>query len=85
MTSTTTVTTKYQVVIPKDVRIAAHIVRGDQVSMITVGDCIVMQKNTHRGGWADSLLGLGKDVWKNVDPVTYVRKERRGWNKKRRA
>jgi len=25
------------------------------------------------------MLGLGKDVWKGIDPKTYVKKERANW------
>ena len=27
-----------------------------------------------------ALRGLGKDVWRGIDPVRYVAEERRGWD-----
>jgi hypothetical protein len=32
--------------------------------------------------YAQALRGLGQDVWKGVDPVDYIRKERGAWDEK---
>lgn len=37
---------------------------------------IVTSKPT---SYAKAMRGLGKEIWKNIDPVEYIRKERTGW------
>jgi len=81
MNTQSTLTKKYQLVIPKSVRRQVKMLPGDKVSVAAVGDLIVIQKRQAKKSWADSLLGLGKDIWKDLDPVTYVRKERASWIK----
>ncbi len=79
MNATSTVTSKYQVVIPKRVRQQVRVAAGDKVVVEALGDLIVMSKQRRGQSWANALLGLGRDIWKNLDPVTYLRKERRAW------
>lgn len=75
---TSTLTSKYQVVIPKPVRDKVKMKAGQTMLIQALGDLIVLQPKKNQG-WAQSLLGLGKDVWQNIDPVTYVRNERKSW------
>jgi len=79
MNTTSTVTSKYQVVIPKKIRQKVKVKQGDKVSVHALGDLIVIQKYGKNQSWADSLWGLGKDAWKKVDPVAYVHNERKQW------
>lgn len=81
MNITSVVTGKYQVVIPKRVRQRVKVAAGDKVIIEALGDLIVIHKQKRAQSWTDALLGLGKDVWKNLDPVTYVRKEREAWQR----
>ena len=81
MNSTSTITSKYQVVIPKLVRRNVKLLAGDKVFVQAVGNMVVIQKTSRGQSWANSLLGLGKEVWKGIDPVSYVRKERAAWKK----
>ena len=81
MSYTTTVTSKYQVVIPKKVREAVKIKAGDIMVMLPLDDMIVVRPKKQKKGWADSLLGLGKELWEGVDALDYVRNERAAWEK----
>jgi len=65
---------KYQVVIPQKVREKLGIRKGDLVEINLEGERIVMHVIRRR--YTDRLRGLGKDIWKNVDPVEYQRQER---------
>jgi len=76
-----TVTIKHQVVIPKSVRQVIAVKAGDKVLMQALGDLIVVKPINKKMGWAASMRGLGKDLWQNIDPLTYVRKERSAWLK----
>jgi len=50
----TTVSQKYQVVIPKEIP----------------------------RSYSEKMLGLGQEIWKNIDPLEYIRQERSSWDKK---
>ena len=52
----TTVSQKYQVVIPKEIR--------------------------EFESYSEKMLGLGQEMWKNIDPLEYIRQERSSWDKK---
>lgn len=71
---------KYQVVIPQGVREKLGIRKGDLVEVKLEDEKIIMQVVRRR--YTDRLRGLGKDTWKNVDPVEYQRQEREGWRKR---
>jgi AbrB family looped-hinge helix DNA binding protein len=81
MENLSTITSKYQVVIPKKVRQIAKIKAGDKVLVQALGDMVVIQSKDHKQSWADALLGLGKEVWQDIDPLTYTREERATWDK----
>lgn len=80
MNNTSTVTTKYQVVIPKNIRRAVKIKTGDKVTMQTMGDLIILHP-PKKQGWASSLRGLGKNLWRGIDPLDYINQERQSWQK----
>jgi len=71
----TKVSTKGQVVIPKELREALGIRPGDELLMVRSGDRIIVMKKPE--SFAEALRGLGKEVWEGVEPVGYVREMRR--------
>ena len=82
MPEMTTVTTKYQVVILRQVRRITKIRSGERMSVRAIGGLIVMQpQHKTQKGWAASLLGLGKEIWEREDAVQYVNSERDAWEK----
>ena len=78
--SETTISPKYQVVIPKEVRRKLNIKEGQRLQVYPVGDSIVMSPKPK--SYSEKMLGLGKDLWKGIDPLEYIRQERADWAKK---
>lgn len=77
--SETTISPKYQVVIPKEVRRQLKIQEGQRWYVYSVGDSIVLSPRPE--SYTTKMLGLGKDIWKGIDPLEYIRRERAGWTK----
>ncbi len=81
LTSTTRITSKYQTVIPADVRrqlklrvhdqLSWQIVEGSSAPMIMVSP---QQKNVR-----SRVFGLGKHVWKGVNVERYLKNLRSEW------
>jgi len=77
--ATATVSSKYQVVIPREVREKLGIRAGDQL-IVEVDDGKVVMHLRPRS-YTRYMLGLGKEVWRGVDATEYVRKERGSWER----
>ncbi len=73
---------KNQIVIPKDARNKIGIQAGDELIVLVREDRIELVPRPKN--YTHATLGLGRDVWKGIDAVDYVRGERREWKKKRR-
>ena len=70
---------KCQIVIPKHVREALEIGPGDELLMeVKEGSLIIYPKLK---SYTDYMMGLQKDVWRNVDTDTYINKERESWER----
>jgi len=77
------ISSKYQIVVPKEARKALGVGAGDELVVIPQKDRIELIPRPK--SYTDATLGLGKKVWKGVDAVDYVRGERKAWEKKRRG
>lgn len=76
-----TVGTKYQIVIPKNVRTKIKSLRpGKKVGVSTDEKFITI--NPEPQSWADRNYGLMKDAWKDIDPIAEVEKIRNEWEEK---
>jgi AbrB family looped-hinge helix DNA binding protein len=69
--------TKYQIVIPREVRQQLGLAAGDGLLVEVRGNTIVLVPRPR--SYAKRLRGLHKEVWGNVDAAAYVREERKGW------
>jgi AbrB family looped-hinge helix DNA binding protein len=70
--SEATVSSKNQIVIPREAREALHLKAGDKVLVSVRGDrVIVLQKPTR---FRDAIRGMG-----GAYPPDYLRKERESW------
>jgi AbrB family looped-hinge helix DNA binding protein len=76
----TTISPKYQVVIPKEVRKKLKIKEGQKLNVYPLGDSIILSPQPQN--YTEKMLGLGKEIWKGVDPLEYIRQERLDWDKK---
>lgn len=83
MSSLTTLSEKYQVVIPKMVRQEMHLTVGAQVTVHLINqDMAVIVKRPKN--ITDALSGLGKEVWQKLGGgENYLKNERASWKKEK--
>ena len=72
------VSTKHQIVVPSEARRAFGIHAGDRLQVGLTPDAIVLRPRPQRSG--ARLRGLGRQAWKGIDPVDYVRQLCREWD-----
>lgn len=78
MKSVVTVSSKYQIVIPKELRELLGISPGDQLLMEAV-DSGQIRLRPRPNSYAKALRGLHKEIWRDVDATEYVAGERDSW------
>ena len=77
-----TVGTKYQIVIPKEVRKKVKGIKpGVKVGVIISGKNTVSVK-TQPESWVERTRGIAKEAWKNIDTTKYLEDLRNEWEKK---
>ena len=75
MTTTVTLSSKYQIVIPREAREAMSLSAGDELLVLCKSDRVVIIPKPKN--FAKRLAGLHKDVWQGAD--AYLRDERESW------
>lgn len=79
---TVTVGSKYQVVIPKEVRKKIKgIMPGSKVKISAEGNQTV-KIQTQKKNWSDQNYGAFRKYWKGIDPIAEVEKMRNEWDEK---
>ena len=74
-----TVGSKFQIVIPKEVRTRIRGLRpGAKVAVNVVDDKTIALRPADRN-WTEESRGLMKDAWKNIDAITELGKMRDEW------
>jgi AbrB family looped-hinge helix DNA binding protein len=75
------ISSKNQVVIPALVRERLHLKKGSQVSIYAIDDShAILTKHPIHGGYAESLRGVGKDIWRQLGGTDkYIKGERDSW------
>jgi AbrB family looped-hinge helix DNA binding protein len=81
LVETVRVSGKGQVVIPKSVRDRLGLRAGDELSVNVQDGKIVLRKRPE--SYTDYMWGLHGNVWKGVDAMEYVDREREAWLKKK--
>ena len=76
----TTVSQKYQVVIPKEIREKTSIKEGQEMYVYCIGGSIMLSPSPK--SYSEKMLGLGQEIWKDIDPLEYIRQERVNWDRK---
>ena len=71
------VSSKYQIVIPLEVRKKINLKSGDRLIIKANNEKIIIYLQPKN--YAKYSLGLGKEIWKGIDATEYVRKERETW------
>jgi AbrB family looped-hinge helix DNA binding protein len=68
---------KYQVVIPQSIRNKISLLPKEEVLVEEINGAIIILP--HLKSFTEFMFGLGKDVWRDIDPKSYVKKERASW------
>jgi len=79
MKAVVTLSSKNQIAIPKAARKKLSIGPGDQLILDVEKDSLILKPKPK--SYTKHLRGLHRSVWRGVDAVEYVRKERRIWEK----
>lgn len=74
---TVTVSSKYQIVIPKEARKKLNVRPGDQLLVHFEDQQMVLRVRPR--SYAKYLRGLHKEIWQDLDAIEYVRRERAAW------
>ena len=72
-----TVSSKYQIVIPREAREKSNLKTGDKLIIKANDEKIIIYPQPK--SYAKYALGLGKEIWQDIDAAEYVRKEREIW------
>ena len=70
-----TLSTKHQIVVPKEAREALGLKAGDRLVVVTRGSTVILMPKP--ASYADASLGLGRGLFEK----DHVRKERASWRK----
>ncbi|OGC03786.1 hypothetical protein A2276_08030 [candidate division WOR-1 bacterium RIFOXYA12_FULL_43_27] len=74
-----TLSSKYQVVIPKEAREMTHLEAGDKLLLtISAGGQILLWKKPKN--YTAHMKGLGKELWRGININQYVKTLRKEWN-----
>lgn len=68
---------KYQVVIPQAIRKKVPLSPKKEVLVEEINGVILILPQPD--SYTKLMLGLGREVWKDIDPKTYIAKERASW------
>ncbi len=74
---TVTVSSKYQIVIPKEARKKLNVRPGDQLLVHLEDKQMVLRVRPH--SYTQYLRGLHKEIWHDLDATEYVQHERASW------
>ncbi len=79
--SSPSLSSKYQIVIPRDVRRAMHLTAGTRIWIQSIdSDRAILVKEP--ADHVKSMKGMGKDVWKKLGGgASYLKNERAVWDK----
>jgi len=75
MTTTVTLSSKYQIVIPREAREAMSLSAGDELLVLCKPDRVVIIPKPKN--FAKHMAGLHTEVWQGAD--AYLRNERESW------
>ncbi len=70
---------RHQVVIPKEARKRLGLHAGDQLVVEVEGEKVILHPRPKN--YTNYMLGLGKEIWQEIDATEYIRKERESWEK----
>lgn len=77
------ISSKNQIVIPSEIRETLNLRKGGEVVLYAVDrDHAILSKQPKKGGYVESMVGLGKEIWDELGGVDkYIQGERNSWDK----
>lgn len=83
LTHISSVTSKYQTVVPSSVRKAIGIEENQELfwRVVQTGKFPMVMVTLKPKDWAEHAWGLGKEVWENVNGERYINQLRAEWEK----
>nr|VFK51139.1 MAG: looped-hinge helix DNA binding domain-containing protein, AbrB family [Candidatus Kentron sp. TUN]VFK51338.1 MAG: looped-hinge helix DNA binding domain-containing protein, AbrB family [Candidatus Kentron sp. TUN]VFK54459.1 MAG: looped-hinge helix DNA binding domain-containing protein, AbrB family [Candidatus Kentron sp. TUN] len=78
MSAAVTLSTKNQIVIPKEARDRLHLVPGKRLLIKVEKNAIIIVPEPD--DYVNALAGLHKEVWEGNDTEAYLREERNSWD-----
>jgi len=72
-----TISSKYQIVIPREAREKLNLKTGDKLIIKADDEKIIIYPQPK--SYTKYALGLGKEIWQGIDAAEYVKKERQTW------
>lgn len=79
MTTKVTLSSKNQIVVPKEAREKLNIGPGQEMLVLVKENRIVLIPRPQ--DFVDRMAGLHKDVWTGVDTDSYLEEERDSWQR----
>ena len=77
-----TIGTKYQIVIPKEIRKKVKgLIPGAKV-IVKLQDAQTVAIKKVEQNWAQRTRGIAKEAWKNIDTTKYLEDLRNEWDRK---
>ncbi len=76
-----TVGTKYQIVIPKEIRRKRSIKPGSKVNIIEDKQGKITLEPVQKT-WVERTAGMMTEAWKNIDPVEELEKMKNEWEER---
>ncbi len=68
------ISSKYQIVIPREVREKLNLKAGDKLIIKANNEKIIIYPQPKN--YAKYALGLGKEIWQGINATEYVRKQK---------
>ena len=78
-----TVGSKYQIVIPKEVRKQVKGIKPGSKVIVKSLDAQTVGIKTQKRNWLQRTRGMMKEAWKDVDTTKYLDDLRNEWDRKR--
>lgn len=78
----TLVSTKYQVVIPKEARKRINLKPGQKMIVDVIGEKVILSKTNQKKElkWPEDYYKKLGGIWKGVDIDNYMEEERNSWD-----
>ncbi|MDI6732016.1 MAG: AbrB/MazE/SpoVT family DNA-binding domain-containing protein [Candidatus Margulisbacteria bacterium] len=82
MTGKAKLSSKNQIVIPKNIRQYVNLKPGDELLIEGLDGKIILLKKPKN--YTDSLAGMHSNVWEGTDPLKYIGSIRKGWGRRKK-